>query len=195
VALLPPTDVPPERLFRLLLGRPRPVLPIAFRFPWAPDVALAVRGLTALEDASAGDVDPDLPEAVRRSEVTRRLIASWLLADGRPALSPEDVGDIDEGEADALLGAILPAARIVSPQYRTADTEAWGEALKKGAKHPSNRALAGLVAFSAEVVAGFGVTAQISAPDRYFGIPYADLTDGQIMAYQAAKKLADETSK
>jgi hypothetical protein len=193
--ILPPRDVAPERLFRLLLGRPRPVLPISFRFPWAPAVPLSVRGLTALEYASADDVDPGLPEAVRRSQVSRRLIAAWLLADGVPAFSPEDVGALDETEVEALWQAVAPAAGIVSPQFRTADTDAWTEALKKGAAHPSNRALASIIAFSAEVVAGFGVTAQISAPDRYFGLPYADLTDGQIMAYQAAKKLAEEASK
>jgi hypothetical protein len=192
MALLPPRDVKPERLFRLLLLRPRPVLPLAFRFPWASDVALSVRGLTALEDAGAGDVDPDLPEAVRRSEITRRLIALWLVADGRPALSEDDVAGLDETEVAALQRAILPAAAVVSPQYRTADADAWADVLRTGARHPSNRALASLVAFSAEVVAGFGGSAQVSAPDRYFGLPYADLADGQIMAYQAAKKLADE---
>lgn len=190
--LLPPRDVQPARLFRLLLRRPRPVLPIAFRFAWAADMELAVRGLTALEDATAGDVDPDMPAEVRHSEVARRLISAWLLVDGAPALSAEDVAALTEAEAGALWRAVRAAAAIVSPQYRTADVDAWTTALEAGAKHPSNRAVASIVHFSTELVIGMGGGANVSAPDRYFGIPYADLTDGQIMAYQAAKKVNDK---
>jgi len=189
----PPPDVRPERLFRLLLGRPRPTLPIAFRFPWAPEVAFSVRGLTALEDAMAGDVPAEGPDELWHSEVVRRLLAFWVLADGAPAFQDADaVGALEELEIAALWRATRPATAIISPQYRTANTDAWQDALDAGARHPSNRALAGLIHYSSELAIGFGATTRVSAPDRYFGLPYADLTDGQIIAYQAAKKIFDK---
>lgn len=158
-----------------------------------PEVAFAVRGLTALEDATAGDVDPDLPEEARRSEVARRLLAAWVIADGRPAFAtPDEVGALTEPEFFALWASARAAANIVSPQYRTAHPDEWAATLEAGARHPSNRAIGGVIHYSTEVVVGLGGSAVIAAPDRYFGVPYADLTDGQIMAYQAAKKVFDK---
>lgn len=156
-------------------------------------MALSVRGLTALEDAAAGDVDPTLPEEVRRSEVARRLIASWLLAGGRPAFaSAEEVAELTEPEVFGLWRAARAASDIVSPQYRTAHRDAWHDALTAGAKHRTNIALTNTIGFSTDLVVGLGGAVCVSAPDRYFGVPYAELTDGQLMAYEAAKKVLDK---
>jgi hypothetical protein len=183
-----PGDVTPARLFRLLLGRPRPVLPLAFRLPDAPDVALSVRGLTALEDASVGDVD-EAPEEVRRSEITRRLVAAYLLADGVPAFTADDVGTLEEHEFTRLAVAVFAAARIVSPQYRNV-TQATLDAIEAGAKDRGNRALTRLVGSGAPVVLPRRL-AYLADPARYFGLALADMTDGQLMAYHAAKKVTD----
>lgn len=193
MALLPPRDVPPERLFRLLLRRPRPVLPLAFRLPFAPTLALSVRGLTALEDAEVVDVDAALTEEVRRSEVTRGLMVACLLADGRPAFgSPDEVDALTEDENDALLAAIAPAFNTVSPLRRRIDLDAWQDRLRKGAQHPANINAAATVAAAVHTVVGWSGVVRESAPERYFGLPLADLTDGQLLAYSAAKAVFDK---
>lgn len=191
---LPPRDVPPERLFRLLLRRPRPVLPLAFRLPFAPEVALSVRGLTAAEDAEVADVDPALPPEVRRSERLRRVIAASLLADGRLAFaSAEDVGALTEYETTALANAVLQGVHVISPQYRIANTEAWTERLTAGAKHPANISAALAIHMSTTGVFTPRGIVREAAPDRYFGLPFADLTDGHLLAYAAAKAVFEKT--
>lgn len=191
--LLPPRDVPAARLFRLLLGRPRPVLPLALRLPFAPDVALAVQGLTALEDAEVVDVDPDLPPEILRSTIARRLIAAALLADGRPAFaSAEDVGALTEPEVRALSNAVFRAAHVVSPVRRAVDTKAWHDRLVEGAKHRVNRSTAEAIFLSTQTIVWPRAVTHEPAPDRYFGMPLADLTDGQLMVYSAAVSVFDK---
>ncbi len=184
--------MPPERLFRLLLRHPRPVLPIAFRLPFAPHVALSVRGITALEDAEVVDVDPTMPEEVRRSEVARRLIAVALLADGALAFGgADDVGGLTDAEVAVLTHHVATAAHAISPVCRVAGPE-WMSALERGAAHPSNASACGAIWSSVEVVATPRTVITRPRPDRYFGMPLADMTDGQRMAYAAAKSLFDK---
>jgi hypothetical protein len=170
------------------------VLPLAFRFPFAPALALSVRGLTALEDAEVVDVDAAHGgEEIRRSEVTRGLMVVCLLANGRPAFgSPEEVDELTEDETDALLAAVAPAFNTVSPLRRRIDLDAWQEVLRRGAQHPLNISAAATVAAATRTVIGFSGVVRESAPERYFGLPLADLTDGQILAYSAAKAVFDK---
>lgn len=191
--MYPPRDVPPERLFRLLLRRPRPVLPLAFRFPFAPDLALSVRGLTAYEDACIGDVDPDDP--TRKSVIGRRVIAAMLLADGAPAFAgPEAVGGLTEYEIAAVGSAVAEAAAVVSPMRRRVDRDAWDTALQRGAVHPSNIGLTVAVASASEALIAPRALIHVAAPERYFGAPIADITDGQLLAYYAAKAAMDKAT-
>ena len=191
--LAPPRDVPPERLFRLLLRRPRPVLPLVFRFAFAPHVALAVRGLTAYEDAEISDVPPDDPTG--RSLIARRLIAAVLLADGRPAFTDADaVGGLTEHEIAALGDAVVKAAHVVSPMRNKVDLAAWDDALQKGARHPQNIGVTMAIAAATEPLVAPQKLLRLSAPERYFGAPIADLTDGQLLAYYAAKAAMDKAS-
>lgn len=169
------------------------MLPLAFRFPFAPALALSVRGLTALEDAEVVDVDAAHGEEIRRSEVTRGLMVACLVADDRPAFgSPEEVDALTEDETDALLAAVAPAFNTVSPLRRRIDLDAWQEVLKRGAQHPLNISAAATVAAATRTVIGFSGVVRESAPERYFGLPLADLTDGQILAYSAAKAVFDK---
>ena len=191
--LPPPRDVAPERLFRLLLRRPRPLLPLALRLPFAPDVALSVQGLTALEDAEAVAVDPAPPAEIGTSTIARRMIAASLLADGVPAFaSAEDVGALTASEVAALTGAVFRALHVVSPLLRTADRDAWHDRLVMGAKHRANVSTAGAIFASTTTLVTPKQFLHLPAPDRYFGLPLADLTDGHLMAYHAARAVFDK---
>jgi len=70
---------------------------------------------------------------------------------------------------------------VVSPTYNRSDSAAWGERLRAGASHDSNMAETLLLGQA------FDWTGGGEQPDRYFGAPLADLTDGQLMAYRAAR--------
>lgn len=191
----PPRDVLPERLFRLLLRRPRPILPIDLRLPVAPHVALSVRGLTALEDAEVADVDPALPQELVRSTLMRRLIAAHLLADGALAFaSAEEVGGLTEHELATLGRAVFTAATIISPTYRASSQEAWRAALEQGARHSSNHGLVCVIASASEPLVLPRKILEVGAPERYFSAALADLTDGQIMAFTAAKAVYDKAT-
>jgi hypothetical protein len=190
---LPPRDVAPERLFRLLLRRPRPLLPLTFRLPFAPAIALAVQGLTALEDAEVVDVDSDLPAEIRTSTIARRLIAATLLADGSPAFaSAEDVGALTASEVQALSGAVFRGLHVVSPMLRSINRDAWHDVLVKGAEHRANLSTAGAIFTSTTTLVTPTRFVHLPAPDRYFGLPLADLTDGQLLAYNAARAVFDK---
>lgn len=190
---LPPNDVPAARLFRLLLGRPRPVIPLDFRFPFAPDLALAVRGLTALEDAEVVDVDRTLPAESIQNTIQRRVVTATLLANGRPAFAAaDDVDALTEAEFAVLSSHVFRAAHTISPMRRSVNIQAWRDRLVEGAKHRSNISAASTVFMSTQTLVGPRSFIHEHAPDRYFGLPLADLTDGQLMAYAAAVAVFDK---
>ena len=185
----PPKDIAPARLFRLLLQRPRPVLPLSLRLNIAPEAALSVRALTALEDEATRDIDDSIPAEVRRSTWVMRTIAAALLADGEAAFSSAaQVGQFSEPEIIAMGGAVLDALAIIGPTYRYSDAPQWANVLARGAAHNSN----------VSITSGIGQAAldrwQRGSWLRYdysgfFGLPLIELTDGQRMAYDAARKV------
>jgi hypothetical protein len=156
-------------------------------------MALAVQGLTALEDAEVVDLDPNLPPEIRKSEIARRVIAAVLLADGARAFaSADDVGALTEPEVHALGAAVFQATSVVCPMRRAVHEDAWHDRLVLGAKHPVNRSTTRAISLSTETLVAPARFVSLSAPDRYFGIPLAALTDGQLMAYEAAKAVFDK---
>lgn len=192
----PPKHVPPERLFRLLLGRPRPVLPLELRLDFAPKVALAARALTPWEDESARDVPPDLPTAARASQILQRLVVGALLADGEPALrSTADLGGFSERELGVMGAAVMGALDVVSPALRRIDRTLWNAYLEAGAKHGSNGSIVNAIGASSIEVGARGNLRFMPRWQDYFGVPFAEVTDGQRMAYDAASKVFESWCK
>lgn len=176
----PPPDVSPPRLFRLLVARPRPEQPIAFRFAGVEHAPLVVRAPLACEVNAALDVAPSDAAAAA-------LVAVSLYADGARLFgSAADVLDLPDVELPALTRDVLSALARIAPMYGRCNEPAWHEALVRGSQHPSNRTAWRALAGSVDIVLGAKRPIYVERPDRYFGVPLADLTDGQWMAFRAA---------
>jgi hypothetical protein len=188
----PPPDVPAERLFRLLLGAPRPALPISHRVRGLEDVPLEVRALRPLQEAALYDAVTALEheESRPRALVAEVVAASLWTPDGPAFDSGEGVGVLYDGEADLLAAAVLTALDIVSPSYRTAEVKAWDAVLAEGARAPANISMA--LALGGCVEVGWRATPR---PDLYFGLALRELTDGQWMAYRAARAFVQTLEK
>lgn len=176
----PPPDVSPPRLFRLLASRARAEQPIAFRFAGVEHAPLVVRAPLASELASALDAAP--PDAFAAA------LVAVSLYDGneRVFASAADVLELPDVELPALTHDVVSALARVAPFYGRCDEEAWHRALVAGARHRSNATAFRALAGSVDLVLGAKRPIFIERPDRYFGVPLADLTDGQWMAFRAA---------
>ena len=67
----------------------------------------------------------------------------------------------------------------------------WEMALEKGVKHASNATETMRIASCYDVAVGFAGVARHRRPDRYFGMPVADLTEGQALAFDTAYNLIE----
>ena len=189
----PPSGIAPARLYRLLTARPRPTWPLAFRFGFAPDTRLWVRALRGAEEEAAVDAAEGIQDPHQRlARIRSELVAITVWTPDGPAFgSADDVGGLLQHEADQLGQQVLAGLATVSPTYGRSAWRAWAKALEQGAEHPSNIADAMLRGQCADQGAG-GSTPR---PDLYFGAPLADLTDGQIMAYRAAREVVAKSRK
>lgn len=194
---LPPPDVAPEVLFRLLLKTPRPELPVAIPLRGAGG-AFSVRAITGLELFSARDDSKAAPGPLRRSRLAQQLISLCLYQGGSPVFgSPDQVGRLDEDDYTALSNAVLPAVSTISPAYGLSDSGAWESRLFAGANHPTNLRRAEMLGGCCERRTVIGVcgkqttctTVTTDRPDRFFGLPFAQLTDGHVLCYRAARRL------
>lgn len=180
-----PRQWPPERLFRLLLGAPRPRIPLDLRIAGAERVALEVRALRPLEEAAAVDEAAQVSVERRTDLLEAGLVVAALWTLGGPAFrSAADLGLLFADEAAALARTTLAALGIVSPSYRRSDAAAWGRALREGAQHPTNLGLTARLGGCVEVGWRFS-----PRPDWFFGLPLGELTDGQWMAFRAAREV------
>jgi hypothetical protein len=116
------------------------------------------------------------------------LIVRSLYAGSYPAFeSVDQIGDLIGDEMETLMAEVQPALRVISPTYGRADWRAWDAALKLGARHGSNSAEA--------ILLGACYSEYAERPDWYFGGCLADLTDGQMMAYRAARSIVLQQRK
>lgn len=177
-----PKTLSPAALFRLLTMAPRPEMAIDKVRAGLADIPgrLTVVGLTAHEWAAIeGDAS--------------RLIAAALRMDGAPAFVREDdVGALPAPIASALLGVVFDAVRIVSPMRQTAAFGEWRATLCEGAKHPSNITVLTALGWSYDAFQVPNGVRFSDRPDRYFGVPFHALTDGQWMATEAARAVIEE---
>lgn len=192
----PPGHIPPARLFRLLLQTPRASLPLSYRFPFAADVELRVQALTSVELAAAEDAAADIGDDGTRASVTARhiLAACVTLDNGSPAFTDAAaVGMLTDREVGGLMAAVDPVLQGCSPTYSTSDARAWHRALRDGAA--ANWHVASALGQCVDVAYGWSAMRIMPRPDRYFGLPQHALTDGQWMAFRAARELVEETRK
>jgi hypothetical protein len=166
----------------MLLRRPRPVLRLDCRLDVAPTIALYAQALTAPERALIQDAEPAECDAVF-------LTLSLVDADGLPVFTRrEQTHHLQDHEVDALVDALLKAHRVISPSRASCDVKAWEEVLTKGAQEPASFALVQQIRDACSRDANFKRPFQ-PRPDLYFGLPLADITDGQRMAFSAAFNL------
>ncbi len=186
--IAPPSDIAPERLWRMLIQRQRASMPLKFRVRGAEHFALCAVALTGLEAADAlaesDDVDLSIAGTVRVSGV----IAAVVHCNGKRAFrSVEQVGLLSETEASQLGIEVYAAISTISPIIQLIDAPKWKQRLANGARHRSNMATAARVASCVTPIAGFKDVVREAHPDKWFGLPVCELTDGQLLAFDAAR--------
>ncbi|MGK3981310.1 hypothetical protein WMF38_57465 [Sorangium sp. So ce118] len=193
--VVPPAGVSPARLFRILLQRPRAVAPLARRITGAEHVALRVRAISSLDEAAIADAAENAgPNAGSRAAA--ELLVRALLTDHGPAFaSSADVGALMDFEAMSLAREVRSVLDVISPTYARSDVGAWAATLKKGAYAGVNWAETLAIGGCVDYAFGFGVGRFTERPDRYFGMPLAEMTDGQWMAYRAALDIVEGLKK
>jgi hypothetical protein len=173
-------------LFRVLLRVPRPTLPVLLPLSGAEGGAFFARALTSLEVCNITDESELKHLAIRSAHERARFIAAGLYDDEGPVFyDPAEVLDLDEDTFLMLSAVVLPALWTISPVYGLIDSEAWVRRLKAGAEHPSNMRLAYRLAMCRDGWNG------APRPERYFGLPVCELTDGHWLCYDAAKRMAE----
>ncbi len=178
----PPPGVPAERLFRLLLQAPRAAWPVTIPIAGAPPGAFRVLALRPLEVDEAFDAAADTPPAIRQRRIDAELAVRALHdARGRVFADIAELGIFDDGDARTIVAACAAALMICSPSLRWIDRGAWHIKLVDGVE--DNRGVAIRLALSVDghVISG------PPRPDRFFDVPMGHLTDGQWLAYRAAR--------
>jgi hypothetical protein len=122
-------------------------------------------------------------EEARWRTMMTHVVSRALRADGCE-LSVEELNNLDDTSFDELAEHVVNALRVVSPTYGRCDWQAWETRLKIGADHPRN--------ISDTVLLGASVSEYGERPDLFFGLPLADLTDGHLFAYRAAKRVVEK---
>ncbi len=188
----PPLHVAPERLFRLLLRSPRASLPIAPPIAGTPAI-LAVRAVHSLDEAEAIERHTGAPESLRPALVAAELTALALHEDDAPVFAEgtQMLRLLTERDAMALMRTTIDALNVISPSFRRIDEEAWVRRLAEGAKTGGNAEQAIALALCVEGNARTG----IPRPEWYFGLPAGQLTDGQRLAFRAARRAVFEDER
>ncbi len=182
----PPRHVPADRVFRLLLRSPRAALPIALPIAGAPPGAYRACALHPLDEVEAIERHAGAPEPLRPTLVAAELTA-LALHDGDARVfagGAELLRLFTERDAVALMRAAIDALDVISPSFRRIDEEAWERRLAEGAKTGGNAEQAIALALCMDD----GVRAGMPRPERYFGLPAGQLTDGQRLVFRAARR-------
>ena len=149
----------------------------------APDVPLFARAVLPLEWAAA----------LEAADAAKVLIPAALWTADGPALEARHVGLLCPEEAQRVFAALWAALLTVSPALGYVDEGAWRVKLEIGARaHPS---VASAMAESRDVVLGMHGPYWVDRPGRYYGMPPAELTDGQALAYRAACRVVDSVRR
>jgi hypothetical protein len=190
----PPDHIPAAALFRLMLETPGPTLPLQLRLPgFGP---LHVRAISSRRIAQAVDYGRTLPKGLEESGASAAVIAASLYHEGgRVFASADDVLDLNAGTFDAIWREASDVLETIAPTYGRCDANAWHVKLCVGAKDPSNVAACRGLGGAYEFVAVGKHARFIDRPDRFFGLPGAELLDGHWMAFGAARAIVEEQHK
>lgn len=187
----PPLDITPEQLFRLLLKAPRASMPVELTFAGVDHGAFFAHALHPLEEAAAWHRRSSEHQSVRGMLQTGELAALSLHDHaGERVFADADqlFGLLEEDEARQVVNATLKALGVISPSFQRCDYTAWLARLQLGAAHFSNRPQAHALANCCDIAIGWSGHCRTARPDRYYGVPIGQLTDGQWLAYRAARK-------
>lgn len=177
----PPKDIEPAALFRMLIRRPRPKIKIEHRIYLLSRFELWAHALTSEEVHRAIDEGGEHEVAARS-----------IFCDGELAFnSGKEVGLLETMECRLLMSAFSRAFGAICPSLASQDAQLWKNVLSKGAKAPSNFSIVVAMSECCDVATGAGLIRN-QRPERYYGLPMAELTDGQRMAFSAANKLVNE---
>lgn len=130
------------------------------------------------------------PRALRESRMQCELLARAVVLEcGRQAFRNgfELASLLNEREAVALEDDATRALAIVSPVYSAIDVSAWNRVLVTGASHARNLHTAISLGRCVDVSYGARCREVLPRPDRFFGVEHAELTDGQWLAFRAAR--------
>jgi len=178
--LLPPEGVAPARLFRIL-SSPQPVEALP-----APFSGLHVRAIPSGVVVGAAD----------RGDPTPIILSTAIVdAEGRQALTTDEVLDLPLPDYDALARATLAVLKRISPWRHVIDMTKWNDVLCKGVRELENLHAYHMLGISHDVATFDRVYRFIPRPDRYYGRPLVALLDGQWLAYRAARAVYEENVK
>lgn len=90
-----------------------------------------------------------------------------------------------------LAAAVWGGLHICSPIVGYCNSDDWLVVLRSGAQAGPNLYAASNAADSRDLVLGWSGRARMPRPDRYYGLPVCRLTDGQLLAYDAACSVID----
>lgn len=181
----PPAEVSPAKLFRLLSRAPRPVVPLAARFAFAPHLQLHCRALHPREWAEWEDDGHDIETVV----LTHALCDD----DGTPLLDRERVFLLSEAER-SIFTAVIAALNIIGPSFArppvlAINVDSWMATLRAGAaENPS-------ILWSMGTIYEASEWRIVETPERFFGLPRHELLDGHWIAYRAARAVVEERWK
>ncbi len=173
----PPSDIPPDRLFRLLLTVPRPTVGL----PSNPSLRVQAIHPDELVEATESGVD-----------MAPSVIVSYCLLDGKSRVfaSADEASEMRDDEFRILWREVSDLLSKISPIEALCVDDLWHSSLCFGAEHRSNvRRTASLGCCFEE---GDGLL--LPRPERYFGLPSHQLLDGHWMAWRAARAVWDKWS-
>jgi hypothetical protein len=177
----------------MLIQRERASIPLLYRVRGAESFALRVVALRGDEAADALALGDDIEAGdARASSILCGLAACVYVGDAPAFGSAADVRRLSSGEVSELCAEVHHALGQCSPLYALSDARQWLSVLKDGAEHRRNISMAARVASCIDVVGGFQKAYRHQRPDRWFGLPACELTDGQLMAYDAARSVFEK---
>jgi hypothetical protein len=178
----------------MLIQRERASVPLRYRVRGAESFALRVVALRGDEAGDALALGDDIEAGDERSlSILCGLAAACVYVGNEPAFgSVANVRRLSSGEVAELCADVLRALSQCSPLYAVSDATQWHAVLKNGAMHHRNYTMAARVASCVDVVGGFQKAYRHQRPDRWFGLPTCELTDGQLMAYDAARSVFEK---
>lgn len=168
------------------------MLPISHRLRGVEGVQLSVRALSSLELGVLTDEAQDVNDSERTSAVSCGVIAHAIMANGQKVFADgsEVASVLSEPECDELAAHVFKALEVISPTYARSDSDAWHEVLKKGARANFSTAIA--LGGSVDFAIGAATGRVVDRPDRYFGLPLAELVDAHWMVYRAARDFVND---